>query len=277
MDPYRGDRTAVSERGPHRRGAHHDGRAPCRPGARVQPLVRGRPLLFGRDARPVDVRRSSLGRPPGRSGPAGSRWSRRRPAPRRRLLHLALLDHRGPRKTTSAGRYRHGRSADAPRTRSSPSAHTSTPRSTRYRFGLVRDPGPMQPHLALHAPFIGLLVEVVDAPAPGCSPTSRRGCSTSTFPRIQHVARGHGHRLHPGAVHAGPDRCPRGPRRRSSRRRRDPLCLLWFLDRDPFVCVPDAFAAHHRALADSPLGELRFSGAFVPTVVGTDRYVDELR
>jgi hypothetical protein len=52
---------------------------------------------------------------------------------------------------------------------------------------------------------------------------------------------------------------------------------LWFLDRDPYLCVPAAFERHHRALFDSALGELRFSGAFVPTVVGTDRYVDELR
>lgn len=34
-----------------------------------------------------------------------------------------------------------------------------------YRFGLVRDTGPMKPHLALDAPFAGLVVEVIDAPS----------------------------------------------------------------------------------------------------------------
>ena len=55
------------------------------------------------------------------------------------------------------------------------------------------------------------------------------------------------------------------------------LCLLWFLDRDPNVCFPDAFTSHVEALRESGKGELRFCGPFVPTVVGTDRYVDELR
>jgi hypothetical protein len=52
---------------------------------------------------------------------------------------------------------------------------------------------------------------------------------------------------------------------------------LWFLDRDPFVCFPSTFDAHIAALKASGKGELRFCGPFVPTVVGTDRYVDELR
>jgi hypothetical protein len=50
------------------------------------------------------------------------------------------------------------------------------------------------------------------------------------------------------------------------------LCLLWFLDRDPHALTSDELAAHQHALAARGLGALRFSGPFVPTVVGTDRY-----
>ena len=148
----------------------------------------------------------------------------------------------------------------------------------RYRFGLVRDPGPMKPHLALNAPFVGLLVEVVDAPSqdafadleawlrdehiPAHLPSMPAGVVTAFTP----VPFSQGRIEMPGTKPVAP---PEGVGTR--------LCLLWFLDRDPFVCVPDAFAAHHDALAASGLGTLRFSGPFVPTVVGTDRYVDELR
>ena len=147
----------------------------------------------------------------------------------------------------------------------------------RYRFGLVRDAGPMKPHLALNAPYVGLLVEVIDAPSqdalvdleawlrdehiPAHLPSLPAGVVTAFTP----VPFSQGRIDIPGTPPVAP---PEGVGLR--------LCLLWFLDRDPFVCIPDAFGAHHRALAESGLGTLRFSGAFVPTVVGTDRYVDEL-
>ena len=147
----------------------------------------------------------------------------------------------------------------------------------RYRFGLVRDAGPMKPHLALNAPYVGLLVEVIDAPSPDALvdleawlrdehipaqlPSLPAGVVTAFTP----VPFSQGRIDIPGTPPVAP---PEGVGVR--------LCLLWFLDRDPFVCIPDAFGAHHRALDESGLGTLRFSGAFVPTVFGTDRYVDEL-
>ena len=148
----------------------------------------------------------------------------------------------------------------------------------RYRFGLVRDPGPMKPHLALHAPYVGLLVEVIDAASadslgeletwlrdehlPAVLPTLPAGVLTCFTP----VPFSQGRIEVPGTPAVAP---PEGVGTQ--------LCLLWFLDRDPYLCVPDAFTAHHDALAAKGLGTLRFSGAFIPTVVGTDRYVDELR
>lgn len=147
----------------------------------------------------------------------------------------------------------------------------------RYRFGLVRDPGPMKPHLALEHPFAGMVVEVIDAPDGGLDalqhwlqhehlppllPATPAGVVTAFTP----VPFSQGRIEQPGTPAVAP---PAGVGRQ--------LCLLWFIDRDPFICVPDAFSAHLDALAASKLGQLRFFGAFVPTIVGTDRYVDELR
>jgi hypothetical protein len=148
----------------------------------------------------------------------------------------------------------------------------------RFRFAAVRDSGPMQPHLALDAPFAGLVVEIIDTPTdaalpalqawladehvPAFLPSSPAGLVTAFTP----VPFSQGRIEQPGTPAVPP---PPGVGKQ--------LCLLWFLDRDPHLCFPDAFASHVDALAAKGLGTLRFCGPFVPTVVGTDRYVDELR
>ena len=148
----------------------------------------------------------------------------------------------------------------------------------RFRFGLVRDPGPMKPHLALEHPFAGLVVEVIDAPdASGLValenwlqvnhlPALLPSCPAAVVIAFTPVPFTQGRIEQPGTPAVAP---PQGVGRQ--------LCLLWFLDRDPFVCMPGAFRPHVDELSNSSLGELRFLGAFVPTVPGTDRYVDELR
>jgi hypothetical protein len=55
------------------------------------------------------------------------------------------------------------------------------------------------------------------------------------------------------------------------------LCLLWFLDHDPRELDDRTLRAHHDGIAARSSAELRFSGPFIPTDVGTNRYVDELR
>jgi hypothetical protein len=148
----------------------------------------------------------------------------------------------------------------------------------RYRFGLVRDQGPMQPHLALDAPYRGLLVEVVDSVSddgldnleawlrdehlPAHLTSSPAGMVLAFTP----VPFSQGRIEVPGTPAVAP---PEGIGTR--------LCLLWFLDLDPHDCSREALTAHHDAIAARGLGTLRFSGPFVPTEVGTDRYVDELR
>ncbi|MEU2514841.1 hypothetical protein [Streptomyces syringium] len=55
------------------------------------------------------------------------------------------------------------------------------------------------------------------------------------------------------------------------------LTLLWFLERDPRVCWEEHFAGGGADVERTGLGRLELAAPFIPTVPGTDRYVDELR
>jgi hypothetical protein len=55
----------------------------------------------------------------------------------------------------------------------------------------------------------------------------------------------------------------------------DRLMVACFLEEDPSLCWQKLFAPLAAAIAG--VGEVLFAGPFVPTVVGTDRYCDELR
>jgi hypothetical protein len=148
----------------------------------------------------------------------------------------------------------------------------------RYRFGLVRDPGSMKPHLALDARFAGLLVEIVDAPSSAelegletwlrddHLPGFLAGSPAAMVLAFTPVPFTQGRIEQPGTPAVQP---PEGVGKQ--------LCLLWFLDRDPHELDDRTLRAHHDGIAAQGSGALRFSGPFIPTDVGTDRYVDELR
>ncbi|MEV4873226.1 hypothetical protein [Streptomyces syringium] len=55
------------------------------------------------------------------------------------------------------------------------------------------------------------------------------------------------------------------------------LTLLWFLERDPRVCWEEHFAGCGADVERTGLGRVELAAPFIPTVPGTDRYVDELR
>ncbi|MGW7530429.1 hypothetical protein [Streptomyces sp. NPDC054783] len=55
------------------------------------------------------------------------------------------------------------------------------------------------------------------------------------------------------------------------------LTLLWFLEADPRQCWQDQFTGLEEQVTDSGLGRVELLAPFVPTVPGTDRYVDQLR
>ncbi|MCX5200597.1 hypothetical protein OG897_03835 [Streptomyces sp. NBC_00237] len=55
------------------------------------------------------------------------------------------------------------------------------------------------------------------------------------------------------------------------------LTLLWFLEEDPRERWEERFGGLGEAVAEAGLGRVELVAPFVPTVVGTDRYVDRLR
>ena len=55
------------------------------------------------------------------------------------------------------------------------------------------------------------------------------------------------------------------------------LPLLWFLEEDPRECWEEHFTGLDGAITESGLGRVELVAPFVPTVPGTDRYVDRLR
>jgi hypothetical protein len=148
----------------------------------------------------------------------------------------------------------------------------------RYHFGLMRDPGPMKPHHALDAGFPGVLVEIVDVPSTDefepmeawlrddYLPSQLAGSAAAMVLAFTPVPFTEGLIDQPGTPAVRP---PEGVGKQ--------LCLLWFLIGDPRDISDQELRAHHAGMAANPLTELRFSGAFLPTVVGTDTYVNQLR
>lgn len=51
---------------------------------------------------------------------------------------------------------------------------------------------------------------------------------------------------------------------------------IWFLDREPDAAWADTFAAFGEAQAKAGMGQVTMAAGFLPTLPGTDRYVDEV-
>lgn len=150
--------------------------------------------------------------------------------------------------------------------------HIYTAFST-YDFGVMRpDLVQMKPHLTLDYPAKGLVVEVI-APDDGVDRDEvvRRlrdeillgeiaGSSAVAvlcfLPRELKVERP-------------------VPRAGSAPGAERNLTLLWFLDRDPRDCW--STFRNHASTLRAAKGSVVFAAPFVPTIVGTDTYVDELR
>jgi hypothetical protein len=158
----------------------------------------------------------------------------------------------------------------------------------RPRLAVTRD-ATMQPHVVLDHPFSGLVLEIVDAP-PLDGPVPADGsdapelvtltgwlAQVDVAATLPEVGAGACLAFTPvpfaGGLIDQPGTPPVAPPTGIGRR----LCLLWFLADGRHDDHPRSFAAHHERLSASGLGELRFSGAFIPTIPGTDHYVDELR
>jgi hypothetical protein len=55
------------------------------------------------------------------------------------------------------------------------------------------------------------------------------------------------------------------------------LTLMWFLQRDPREVWQEHFAGLDEQIAASGLGRVELVAPFIPTIPGTDTYVDQLR
>ena len=128
--------------------------------------------------------------------------------------------------------------------------------------------GPRDIH-ALDHRYDGLVVEIVDASGPDAvGPLDHW---------IEHVHIPALHAAHPGvdqSLRFRPQPLPRtfddvvdvsGVEQR--------LVVLHFLDGDPLESWDGTFAGHGASIAASGLGSLQFCAPFIPTDVGTNRYV----
>ncbi|MGW0912312.1 hypothetical protein ACWD1Z_11235 [Streptomyces sp. NPDC002784] len=141
--------------------------------------------------------------------------------------------------------------------------------ATVYRDGAA---GPRDVH-ALDHPYAGLVLEVIDAAS------AERRAELLEWLRSRHLPR----RLtgSPAAMVTVFRPTPLPGDRMSYVKQVEGvdtrLTLLWFLEADPRECWEPWFTGIDTQVAESGLGTLELLAPFVPTVPGTDRYVDRLR
>ncbi|MER6912331.1 hypothetical protein ABT354_11725 [Streptomyces sp. NPDC000594] len=143
--------------------------------------------------------------------------------------------------------------------------------ATVYRDGAA---GPRDRH-ALDHPYRGLVLQVVDAAGPGERAELLEWLRSRQLPkRLAGPAAGAAlvtvFRPTPLPV----DRMSYVPQVAGVDTR---LTLLWFLEEDPREGWEPAFGGLGEEVAASGLGRVELVAPFIPTVPGTDRYVDQLR
>ncbi len=150
--------------------------------------------------------------------------------------------------------------------------HVYTAFST-YDFGVVRSDLPyFLPHHTLDHPFQGMVVEVVE-PAEGVTREELlRRLRDDMIPG--ELADSPAAAALAFLPHAQPDSGP-VPRVGSAAGAGRNVTLLWFLQADPRSCW--SMFLRHGDRVEAAGGRLVFAAPFVPTIPGTDTYVDELR
>jgi hypothetical protein len=134
--------------------------------------------------------------------------------------------------------------------------------------------GPRDIH-ALYYPYQGLVVEVVDAPNAPARATLERWLLEEHLPAAI--------RKTPAAICIVFRPQAFADNALPSLRKLDPSCggrrltVLWFLEADPRSCWTDVFASQGEAVARGGHGRVELVAPFIPTLPGTDTYVDQLR
>lgn len=146
--------------------------------------------------------------------------------------------------------------------------------ATVYRDG---DSGPRDFH-ALDHPYQGLVLEVIDAEGAEGRAELLEWLRTRELPR-KLAARGGAVAPAAMVVVFRPTPLP-GDRMTYVKQVEgvdNRLTLLWFLQSDPREQWAEHFAARADEVAGSGLGRVELIAPFIPTVPGTDTYVDQLR
>jgi hypothetical protein len=134
--------------------------------------------------------------------------------------------------------------------------------------------GPRDIH-ALNYPYQGLVIEAFDAPDPAGRDALEQWLLREHLAVVI--------RNSPAAICTvfRPQPFPEGAL--SFVRKSDPsregrrLTVLWFLETDPRSCWNDHFVGEGEAVARAKLGRVELMAPFIPTLHGTDAYVDQLR
>jgi hypothetical protein len=141
--------------------------------------------------------------------------------------------------------------------------------ATVYRDGSA---GPRDYH-ALDHPYAGLVVEVIDADGP------EQRAELLEWLRTKHLPKRLAGSCAAMVTVFRPTPLP-GDRMTYVKQVEGVdtrLTLLWFLEEDPRQHWESAFAGLDAAVVESGLGRVELVAPFIPTVPGTDRYVDQLR
>jgi hypothetical protein len=142
-----------------------------------------------------------------------------------------------------------------------------------YRGAVYRDDGVPRDIHSLHYPFGGLVVEVIDAPdGPGREVLLAWLEQTYVPSVLAGSPVGECLIFEPMPLPA--DKMEYAPDVEGADRR---LTLLWFTEGDPRDTWEESFAGSGKAVEQAGLGRVELVAPFIPTVPGTDRYVDELR
>ncbi|GKQ36695.1 hypothetical protein [Streptomyces sp. A012304] len=141
--------------------------------------------------------------------------------------------------------------------------------TTVYRDGAA---GPRDFH-ALDHPYAGLVLQVVDAESPRQRADLLRWLTTRHLPRRLAAS--------PAAMVTVFRPTPLPGDRMTYVKQVEAvdtrLTLLWFLETDPRDAWDRHFTGLEEAVGESGLGRVELLAPFIPTVPGTDRYVDRLR
>ncbi|MBX6391396.1 MAG: hypothetical protein IRZ08_20810 [Frankia sp.] len=133
---------------------------------------------------------------------------------------------------------------------------------------------------ALDYPFQGLVVEVVDAPEPGeGTPAGAGANAVYEWMRTERAAKVFSSPAVAMGVFFTPlplpgDRMSYVKQVEGLDRR---VTALWFLEQDPRAVWEDTFASAQEDAEKGGVGRLELVAPFIPTIPGTDTYVDQLR